>query len=138
MAGCAAGEWSRCCPRDWPARPACLDAFGKFIAEPDEARSAAEREDLRFALPIFDRSARGDSLADVTIPELTRARQVRTQDGPEAFDRLRERWRISGESALVEEPLTAIRAALAAGAGRLETEWLPRRYDRFGSRAGVC
>jgi hypothetical protein len=124
-------------PARLAGRAACVDAFRRFLSGRDEPWSATERDDLRFALPIFDRIARGDSLAGLSIADLHRGRAIRMHHGPEAFDRLRLQWRVGGEAALADVPLAAIRAALLSGAGRLETEWLPRRCDRFGTRPGV-
>jgi hypothetical protein len=43
-------------PARLAGRPACHGAFREFLSGRDEPWSAAEREDLRFALPIFDRN----------------------------------------------------------------------------------
>lgn len=123
-----------------PARlagaPACRDTYREFLDGRDTTWSATERHDLKFALSIFDRLERDDAHG-VTVSDVERAWHVRTDHGHETFDRLRRQWRTGGEAVLDEAPLAAIRAALLSGAGRLEIEWLPRRYDRFGTRPGV-
>jgi hypothetical protein len=117
--------------------PACEVAFKRFWTSPAPRRSAAQRDDLRFAFRIRDLIDGGKGLGTVRVTEIDRFRNIRDSYNGSEFERLLLRWRASGDGAFEDDSSDRLRAAVAAGRGQFEIHRLAIRYDRFGTRAGV-
>ncbi len=127
-------------PMHIPGPPACTAALRRFCGALQTPRAAEEVAQLQ---TYFTRRAcvERDDLsftAENSNGIITEWHEARRRYAAPEYQELYERWSAYGPSVLQDRGGEAFLRAVGDGRGKLVTHQLPLRYDRFGSRAGVC
>jgi hypothetical protein len=112
-----------------------LRAAEQIVSRLSGACPGASDEGTRDELGWFFRARRlvdAGSLQELSVEDLARFRERRSQYGGPRYEALYARWRERGASVLADSTAPALRG------GELLTHLLPFRYDQFGSLAGLA
>lgn len=127
-------------PRHLPGLPGCAAALRRFSVALQQPRTAEEIRALQTYFTWRDMVDRDD--LSFTKPDSNKVikewHAYRQRFAAGEYQDLYDHWKTEGPAALEHRGGESFLAALANGRGEFVTHRLPLRYDRFGTRAGVC
>ena len=124
-------------PAHIPGLPACETAWRRLLPQVTEPPPADQIAALRTCMRVLQ-ALEMDDFTGVSIDEAPVFHATRRRMGETMLLELHARWKVHGEAAFTDTGIGRFLEALDAGQAELVTYRLPRRYDRFGSLAGVA
>jgi hypothetical protein len=127
-------------PMHLPGLPGCAAALQRFCVALQRPRAAEEVGALQTYFTWREMFERDD--CSFTAPDHNKVikewHAYRQRFATGEYQDLYDQWKTEGPPVLERRGGQPFLAALRDGRGELVTHRLPLRYDRFGTRAGVC
>jgi hypothetical protein len=123
------------CPRHIAGLVACQTRFGRFVS-PANRPSVRLTDDLRWYFAMR-RTVEAHQVDRLSVTEINRFREAQHRFATAPIEDLYAEWVHCGDHAPAASQ-HAVDSDSTLTEGRLLLEWLPLRYEQFGSLAGVC